>query len=75
MFFGSAVFAEGSLSPLLPGTGIPAPPIGGVGDAIGAGWEIGGVEPKEGNGAGELAGAGIGPADNAGGGVTAGVGA
>ena len=75
MFFGSAVFAEGGLSPPLPGTGIPAPPIGGVGDAIGAGCGIGGVEPKEGNGAGELAGAGIGPADNAGGGVTAGVGA
>jgi len=75
MFFGSGVFAEGGLSPPLSGTGIPAPPIGGVGDAIGVGWEIGGVEPKEGNGAGELAGAGIGPADNAGGGVTAGVGA
>jgi hypothetical protein len=75
MFFGSAVFAEGGLSPLLPGTGIPAPPIGGVGDAIGAGWAMGGVEPKEGNGVGELAGAGIGPADNAGGGVTAGAGA
>ena len=69
------MFAEGGLSPLLPGTGIPAPPIGGVGDEIGADCGIGGVEPKEGNGAGELAGAGIGPADNAGGGVTAGAGA
>jgi hypothetical protein len=75
MFFGSGVFAEGGLSPPLSGTGIPAPPIGGVGDAIGVGWEIGGVEPKEGNGDGGLIGVGVGPADNAGGGVTAGAGA
>jgi hypothetical protein len=52
----------------LPGTGIPAPPMGGVGDAIGAGWERGGEEAREGNGDGEPtgAGAGVGPADNAG---------
>ena len=68
VLWGSAVFAEGGLPPLLPGTGIPTPPMGGVGDATGAGWEIGGEEAREGNGDGEPTGvgAGVGPADNAG---------
>ena len=71
-FFSVEILAEEVLSSLLPGTGMPAPPIGGVGDAIGAGWAIGGEEAREGSGDGEAA--GVGPEDNAGGGVTAGVG-
>ncbi len=58
----------------MPGTGIPAPPMGGVGDATGADGERGGEEPREGNGEGEPTGAGVGPADNTGGGFTAGAG-
>ena len=37
---------------------MPAPPIGGVGDAIGAGWAIGGEEAREGSGDGEATGVG-----------------
>jgi hypothetical protein len=51
---------------------MPAPPIGGVGDAIGTGWAIGGEEAREGSGDGEAT--GVGPEDNAGGGVTEGAG-
>ena len=74
MLFGSALFTDGILSSFLPGAGMLEPPMGGVGDAIGAGWEIGGAEPREGNGDGETTGAGVGPADSAGGGVTEGAG-
>jgi len=74
VLFESAVFTDGTLSSLLPGTGMPEPPMGGVGDEIGAGWDIGEGDPKEGNGDGETTGAGVGPADSAGGGVTEGAG-
>ena len=39
-FFSVEILAEEVLSSLLPGTGMLVPPIGGVGDAIGAGWDI-----------------------------------